>query len=57
MSPKRAAEILDVSEATIWRWTKSNPSFPKPVKLSPGCTRFSLESIQHFVQEASGARP
>lgn len=55
ISPKRVAEILDVSEATVWRWTKSHVTFPKPVKLSPGCTRFSLEEIQRFVQTASRA--
>jgi prophage regulatory protein len=49
VSPKWAAEMLDLSEATIWRWLKTRPDFPRPVKLSPGCTRFKLQDLLDFV--------
>lgn len=52
ISPKRAAEMLDVSEATIWRWTKTVSGFPCPVKLSPGCTRFSVAQLEEFIKNA-----
>jgi len=39
------ARIYSVSRATIWRWT-SQCDFPKPIKLSPGCTRWKLSEIE-----------
>lgn len=35
-----------VSRQTIWRWLKTDPNFPKPVSLSPGCTRWRLADIE-----------
>ena len=35
-----------VHRMTPWRWLKSDPTFPKPVKLSPGCTRWKLSEIE-----------
>lgn len=37
------ADRFGVSRATIWRWTKNDPSFPKPVHLSPGCSRWPVD--------------
>jgi predicted DNA-binding transcriptional regulator AlpA len=34
-----------VSRATIWRWAQSG-RLPKPVALSPGCTRWRLADIE-----------
>ena len=39
------AERYQVSRATIWRWTQFK-RFPDPVKLSAGCTRWSLSDIE-----------
>jgi len=50
ISPKHVAEMLDVSEATVWRWCKTLPAFPRPVKLSPGCTRFNLDQIAEYLR-------
>lgn len=38
------AKRFDVCRITIWRWVKNN-DFPKPVKLSPGCTRWKEDDI------------
>ena len=35
-----------VHRTTPWRWAKSNPTFPKPVTLTPGCTRWKLSEIE-----------
>ncbi len=35
-----------VHRATIWRWVNTDPDFPKPVKLSPQCTRWKLSDIE-----------
>lgn len=34
----------DVSRATIWRWAKDG-RIPKPVKLTPGCSRWKLADV------------
>lgn len=39
------AKREQVSVVTIYRWTKNNPNFPKPRKLSNGCTRWLLSEI------------
>lgn len=40
-----AARYL-VHRTTPWGWVKRDPTFPKPVKLSPGCTRWKLSDIK-----------
>ncbi len=55
VSPKHAAELIDVSLATLWRYAKDVPSFPKPVKLSPGCTRFDRNAILAYVRQRGEA--
>lgn len=35
-----------VSRASIWRWLKTDPSFPKPVALSAGCSRWRLSDLE-----------
>jgi prophage regulatory protein len=42
------AALLRVSKATIWRWVKTNPDFPRPRKLSNGATRWSFAEIVAF---------
>lgn len=41
------AKQFGVSRATIWRWVQ-NGAFPKPVKLSPGCSRWKIEDVQKW---------
>lgn len=45
LSDKQVAERYGVSRKVPWDWIKADPSFPKPVKLSPGCTRWKLEEL------------
>ncbi|QYA11721.1 AlpA family phage regulatory protein [Rhizobium sp. AB2/73] len=35
-----------VSRPTIWRWTRKEPSFPKPVTLSNCCTRWKIDDLE-----------
>ena len=42
-----------VHRTTPWRWAKDDPTFPKPVKLSPQCSRWKLSEIEAW--EASRA--
>jgi prophage regulatory protein len=49
ISVKRASELLSISEATFWRWVKFRTGFPRPLKVSPGCTRIRLRDLTDFV--------
>jgi prophage regulatory protein len=43
-----------VDKATIWRWTAAG-RFPKPVRLSPGCTRWRFDEVEAFERERASA--
>lgn len=45
LSDTQVSARYGVHRMTCWRWAKSDPTFPKPVKLSPGCTRWKLSEI------------
>lgn len=45
-SDNQLARRYSVTRPTIWRWVSSDPTFPKPIKLSPGCTRWKLSDIE-----------
>lgn len=55
LSDEQLAARYAVSRGTVWRWYRSDPSFPRPVKLSPGCTRWKLAEIEAW--EAAQAEP
>lgn len=45
------AESLGVSEATIWRWVRETDTFPRPLRLSPGCTRWKQADLDLWLSE------
>ena len=45
----QVANQFRVSRETIWRWVQ-NGNFPKPVKLSPGCSRWRIEDVQKWAE-------
>ncbi len=46
LSDLQLAVRYSVHRTTTWRWAKSDPAFPKPIALSPGCTRWKLSEIE-----------
>ena len=46
LSDSQIANRYGVSRQTAWRWAATDPSFPKPIKLSAGCTRFKLSELE-----------
>lgn len=44
----KVAERYDVHRSTPWRWVKTDPSFPAPVTLSAGCTRWKLADLEQW---------
>jgi prophage regulatory protein len=49
LRPAQAAEKLGVSLPTLWRYARSNPSFPRPSKLSERVTVFDEYELDEFV--------
>ncbi len=48
LSDKQVAERFAVARPTVWRWHRSDPTFPRAIKLSPGCTRFKADEIDQW---------
>lgn len=48
VSDKQVAARYNVTRPTVWRWLKTDPTFPKPIYLSPGCTRWKLDEIESW---------
>ncbi|MER9856266.1 MULTISPECIES: AlpA family phage regulatory protein [unclassified Mesorhizobium] len=46
ISDTQAAERFGVDRTTIWRWARTNPTFPNPVKVSAGATRWRIADIE-----------
>lgn len=55
LSDEQLAARYAVSRGTVWRWHRNDPTFPRPVKLSPGCTRWKLAEVEAW--EAAQAAP
>ncbi|SFO30433.1 transcriptional regulator, AlpA family [Roseovarius lutimaris] len=46
LSDHHLSARYNVHRSTPWRWTNTDPTFPKPVKLSPQCSRWKLSEIE-----------
>lgn len=46
LSDIQLAARYSVHRTTPWRWVKTDPTFPQPVSLTPGCTRWKLSEIE-----------
>ena len=45
LSVQEVARRYSISIQTVWRHTKGNPDFPKPIKILSGSTRWRLSDI------------
>lgn len=41
--------MLHVSEASVDRWLRSDPSFPQPRRLGPGSIRWIRQEVEAFI--------
>jgi predicted DNA-binding transcriptional regulator AlpA len=56
LTDNQVAERYGVNRVTIWRWRRNDPTFPDPINLSPGCSRFRLSDIEAWeMSKAEGA--
>lgn len=53
LSDKKVAQRYDVHRSTPWRWLKSDRTFPAPVLLSAGCTRWKLSDLEAWETQRS----
>jgi prophage regulatory protein len=54
ISDRHLAARYGVHHLTPRRWLKTDPTFPKPLRLTPGCTRWRLSDIEAW-EAAKGA--
>lgn len=43
------AAVLGKGVSTAWRDVRNDPVFPKPIRLSAGCTRFRVGDIRQYL--------
>lgn len=46
LTAQQVADRYSVTKATIWRWVRTDPTFPRPVKFSEQATRFELSALE-----------
>lgn len=46
VSDTQLAARYGVHRTTPWRWAKTEPFFPQPVKLSRQCSRWKLSEVE-----------
>jgi prophage regulatory protein len=52
----QVCERTGASRATVWRWAKGDPSFPRPFKLSEGVTVWDEGEVFAWVASKRDAR-
>ena len=46
LSDLQVCERYNIKRATVWGWAKKDSTFPKPIKLSNGTTRWKLADLE-----------
>jgi len=52
---KQAAHHLGMGESTVWRKVKTDPDFPKPIKLSERVTAWRLADLDAYIERRATA--
>jgi predicted DNA-binding transcriptional regulator AlpA len=56
ISVKQVSTILGIGVSTAWLWRNSKPAFPKAIKTSERCTRWSLREVTSFANSLKKTR-
>lgn len=56
ISPKLLAQQLSISLATLWRMRRRDPSFPRPIKLTPHRLGFRVAEIEAWLDSRQEVR-
>ena len=46
LSDKQVAARYSITSECAWKWARELSDFPKPIKLSPGCTRWRVADLE-----------
>jgi prophage regulatory protein len=52
-SDAQIAERCGVTRDTIRNWHRNDPSFPRSIKISPGCTRWRIAEVDAWIESRS----
>ncbi|KFE35503.1 helix-turn-helix transcriptional regulator [Thioclava atlantica] len=52
----QVAEMFGVTRATIDRWHRDRPDFPRKVSLGMNCARFRVADIENWIARVEGER-
>jgi prophage regulatory protein len=55
LSDTNVSKKYGVSRSTVWRWAANDPTFPKPIKLGLGSTRWKLSDLETWEAGKAGA--
>lgn len=55
ISIKAFAAVNGQGVSTLWRHCKQDPEFPRPIRLSAGCTRFNVGEIRAYLAKKAAA--
>ena len=56
LSDRQLGARFNVHHLTPRRWVNADPTFPKPIRLTPGCTRWKLSDIEAW-ERAKATQP
>jgi prophage regulatory protein len=54
LSDLQIANRYGVTRQSVWRWANSGSDFPKPIKLTAGCTRWRLSDVERWESGKAG---
>lgn len=52
----KVCDLTGASPATVWRWARTDPSFPKPFHLSPAVTAWDESELVAWLQTKKAER-
>ena len=55
LSDRQIGARYSVHYLTPRRWLKNDPTFPKPIRLTPGCVRWKLSDLEAWEAAQSKA--
>ena len=55
LSDRQIGARYSVHYLTPRRWLKADPTFPKPIRLTPGCVRWKLSGLEAWEAAQSQA--
>ena len=55
ISIKAFAAVNGQGVSTLWRHCKQDPDFPRPIRLSAGCSRFNVGEIRSYLAKKAAA--